>query len=343
MRVAFNLDYNPKICEGGNYRWCSNLKQFLQREGHEVVVRRQGQDGDCGLFIYPERWVAHLCQAKYVLQFQWGADSNFKDDAAFKTGKSVISCPYRVHQDTLEGVQLKWEQETGHKSYSALVPWAYPDWFIKEYMPDYILDDPFDRKIITWLSKGWYQPSYESTPAGRARYTNAVNTMKALVKLNQTRDFKLIMFGSSTWGDNQLARIPAHLGMAELVAKLKDVEYRSGNWFDVMKLAPHVKINLHPAGLPSSLSEMNLARALPMVYVDNVDIRNSISEDIGLLGKMVDATEDSIYTALEIFWTERAAYNRAIDFHQEWFKEHRTEGLRKCWARAIEVLEEVQG
>ncbi|KKN22542.1 hypothetical protein LCGC14_0914070 [marine sediment metagenome] len=343
MKIAFDKDYQPDACEGGNYRWCSNLSQFLRREGHEIVHRNPGQDGDCDLFIFPERWKSHECQAKNVLQFQWGADSNFKNDIAFQEGKSVISCSYRIHQNTLETVQLQWEQETGHKSYSALLPWAYPDWFIDEYMPDHTLDDPFNRNIITWISKGWYEPHYPSLPSGRARIDNGVNTLKALVKLNQTVDFKLIMFGSQTWGNNQFERIPAEYRMKELAAQLKDVEYRTGNWFDVMKIAPHSKLNLHVAGLPSSLSEMNLARALPAVYTDNVDIRSTVPQDISLLGEMQYATEDSIYDALYTFWTDSGTYHCALDYHQEWFKEHRTDGLRKCWGHALEVLRDVQG
>lgn len=344
MKIAFDRNYNLNASEGGNYRWSANLSYFLREEGHEIVVSRPGLDTGCDLFIFPERQSAHLCKSKYHLNFMWGADSNFKEDKDFKSNKSVITCPYRVHQEHLKLLQVRWEEETGHKSYDAFVPWAYPDSFIGNIMPEH-KDDPFGRKTISWISKGWFEKRYIGTPFGEARIENGLRTLRALARLSKEVDFKLVMFGSPTWGGNQLDQIHStHPGFrAKEMASGINIEFKTGNWHDVMRFIPEVKLNLHVAGLPSSMCEANLAGALPMVYKNNVDIMSQIPDEIGLLPDMEDASEDLIFEALRTFWTDEDAYNRAKNWHQEWFKEHRTEGLRKCWRETLRVLEEVQG
>lgn len=315
---------------------------FLEKEGHDVQYYHEnvGCDESFDLAIDCPSEPTRSCtgdrpriRAKQHIHSSFGigpaTHPEITCSPCYKSGNYILGVPHR--QPYTLGLGLMSQGET--KAQILFLPLPYPD----ELMPQG-LEKGFNRTEIWWGNKGNFDPVIgPDHHAYEPFMVNGVETLKALIKLNQKVDFK-ITFLLTNRTRQAAARWP-DLGINELISQFKNVEQRETMpWTQLVQAIGKCKLNTHPGGLTSSIHETIFTHGVPVTPKDNAHMFLR-SPGIDLIRERQGITADEIYDTYERLWFDEKFYTQVYDIYQESFEDHRSANVKKYWKRALEMLE----
>lgn len=313
----------------------------LQREGHDVHFFHEniGCDESFDLAIEcPSEPDRSCCsspvrtRAKRHIHSSYGIGSITHpvvlNSECYQSGKYILSVPHR--QPYLDGLG---QMAQGNKAQVIFLPLPYPD----ELMPSG-LEKGFNRTEIWWGNKGNFDAViHPQHHAYQPFVVNGINTLKALIRLNQKVDFK-ITFLLTQRTQEATSRWP-EWGVEELIAQLKNVErLETLPWTELVRRIGKCKLNTHPGGLTSSVHETIFTHGVPVTPKDSAHMFLR-SPGVALIRDRADATVDEIYNTYERLWFDEKFYTQVYEAYQESFLDHRSENVKKYWNRALEMLD----
>ena len=322
---------------GLEQRFAAMWGYFLQKEGHDVHFfhERFGCDTsfDLALDCPPEPTRAEAIKAKVVVHNSFGTGAAVHPEVTncdkYQRGDYVLSVPHR--EPYINGLGLMSQKKT--KAQIVWMPLPYPD----ELMPSN-LEKGFDRKEIWWGNKGNFDPVVDpSHQAYKPFVVNGINTLKALVKLNQKVDFKItFMLTPLTLSFSR--KWPGE-GVEELIGQLKNAERLNIiPWSELVTRISKCKLNTHPGGLTSSIHETLFTQGVPVTPKGSAHMFMR-SPGIEFIGDRSEATVDEIYDTYDRLWFDEKYYNQVYDMYQDSFSDHRTDNVRKQWLKMLDILE----
>ena len=315
---------------------------FLEKEGHDVHYYHEnvGCDESFDLAIDCPSEPTRSCtgdrpriRAKQHIHSSYGigpaTHPEITCSPCYKNGNYILGVPHR--QPYTLGLGLMAQGKT--KAQILFLPLPYPD----ELMPQG-LEKGFNRTEIWWGNKGNFDPVIgPDHPAYEPFMVNGVETLKALIKLNQKVDFK-ITFLLSRRTKEAAARWP-DLGINELISQLKNVEQRETMpWTQLVQAIGKCKLNTHPGGLTSSIHETIFTHGVPVTPRENAHMFLR-SPGVDLIRERQGVTADEIYDTYERLWFDEKFYTQVYEVYQESFEDHRSANVKKYWNRALEILE----
>jgi len=320
---------------GLELRYTVNYAHFLRSEGHEVHFFDDalGCDSSFDFAIDAPNHNCHAVKAKYHTHncFSPGTinaskNPKIRDHSCYQSGQMIISDPYRYGYDNA----MKGEVEHNFK-HILFLPLAYPD----DLIPPNLVPG-FDRNTIFWGNKGNFNPNFG--PEIKMHYiTNGIETLKALVKLNKKADFKMV-FALDEY--IRTTRKEWRGEIEDLIGQLKDVaRLDQVTWTQYVNIMAKTKINTHVGGLTSGINECILTQSVPATPEKFIFFQD-VAKELKILPSPNVATADEIYDAYEHLWLDETYYLKVRDSFQEAFVDHRTEGLRTHWKKAMEVLQD---
>lgn len=321
MRIAFQYfgDSSGKINEfvGGEARLSSNIYNILQSAGHDVAYVQGDQDEGFDLYLDAPWEICDRLKSKRHVHFSFAYyDAERCQDMlrqpCARNGCCFVGHPYKIDQ-----IKSLRAEMAGNPYHFLFMPMPFDDCF----RPANTVS-PFQRTEIAWATKFWSDPVFDDPNHVQHYYVqNAVNTLQALVRLNQRTDFKMnFIMSESIEQANPRHNIPG------LVSQLRDVS-RLGRlpWTDLIQIMGKSKLNLPIGGLQASVLESIFGEALPILYSDTRYC--ATSKEICLLPAVKEATAQEIYEALEAFWFDECLFWYAWEYYQDLFKDHTREGF----------------
>jgi len=313
---------------GLEVRFAVNWAQFLAGEGHEVYFfdpHGVGVDErfDLAIDCMMERCDNVKARKHIHTSFSTtslGADVVQSSDC-YQAGDFIYGSPYRV--DYLKSLTMA--SSGGYKHIPAFMPIPYLD----SWLPP--MESGFNRTEISWTNKGNFNPEFGVDCNPHFVY-NGINTLKALVKLNQKADFKVTFVLDSLI---RSARKDHSWQIEELIGQLKNVDrLEILPWTEVVKLLSRCKLNTHAGGLTSSVNEAIFTHSVPVTPTNFVHM-----DTVGLIPHAKEATAEEIYDIYERLWFDEGFYVQVYDAFQDHFRDHRTAGVRKAWNSLVQQLE----
>lgn len=313
---------------GLEHRFAVNWAYFLQREGHEVHFfdPQRGVDNSFDLAIDCLVERCDNIHAKRHIHSGFNPIAltmpGIQDNPCYQADQYLYANPYRV--DYLKSLGMRSSQ--GYKHTPLFMPLPYPD----SLLPANMLPG-FQRNEISWTNKGNFDPEFG--PDSNFHFVlNGIETLKALVKLNQKADFKVTFLLDYLIRET---RVEWRGEVESLIAQLKNVE-RLGRapWTQLVQLLGRCKLNTHAGGLTSSINEAIFTYGLPVTPVNFIHLAT-----VDLLPDPKEATADKIYDVYERLWLDPKFYWQTHEAFQDHFRDHRTAGVRKAWANLCQQLE----
>lgn len=313
----------------------------LEREGHDVHYYHEsvGCDDTFDLAMEcPSEPTRSCCdsppriRAKRHIHSSYGAHNMYHPEITisqcYQEGKYILSVPHRQPYTEALGYMAQ-----GSKAQAIFLPLPYPD----ELMPQG-LQKGFDRTEIWWGNKGNFDAViHPQHPAYQPFVQNGINTLKALVKLNQKVDFK-ITFLLTERTKEATSRWP-EWGVEELIGQLKQVERLNIiPWTELVQRIGKCKLNTHPGGLTSSVHETIFTHGVPVTPKGSAHMFLR-SPGVDLIRDRSDATVEEIYDTYERLWFDEKFYNQVYEVYQDSFTDHRSDSVKRWWKRALEILE----
>lgn len=330
MRIAVRT-YGPRGNQvngfgGGEQRWSANLAHFLATEGHQVIRCNEGQDEGCDVFFDASWERCHLSKAKVHIHFSFsGANEGALKFQCPQSGQCNFANPY--YETHLAAVE--WAKKVPVIN-PVFVPQPYPD----TLLPAHASIHGFDRNEIFWGTKDMFHPNFCKPeclrPDGREHVfvQNGLDTLRALLRFQKKVDFGITF----ALLHHLIGESPERLGIKELLGQFRNAQFHQVmQWTEIIDTLSRCKFNVPVGGLWGSAPESIFARALPLLYP-----KNQFYFDMNVLPNVNEVTEDEIYDTLDRLWFDREAYTEPYDILQEMFKEHRSDGLRKNIAIALE-------
>lgn len=324
MRIAvWNKGEDVDLPSRGEERWNLNWVNFLKQEGHDVIHATPPLRYKSDLFLDAPDDCAYLANKKHVHLKFGPCLEEIKEFACYKNGQTLLATPYRKGY---EAGQKHWGND--HRVQMLLLPMCYPD----SYLPKK-LQPGFSRKEITWACKEPFVEAYATNPGMRHVCDNAIYSLRALEKLSASADFKFNLLLAHQLRDGFA---PYREEAERIVRKLTDKE-EHGNlpWTQIVEKMSKSKLALCPGGIPGSVLECIFAKGLP---IQQEGAFLEPPREITLLPVAGETKEEDWYPALEKFWFDRAHYRKAWEWYQDCFIDHRTDGLRKAWKEAMEII-----
>lgn len=334
MRIAIRKYFTPAENTidgfgGGEQRWSANLAHFLSREGHDVIRCAEGEDAGCDLFLDASWERCQFGKARAHIHFSFsGANAGALQfpESCINTGTCNFACPYlETHQET-----IRWTEFQPNVN-PIFLPQPYPD----DLLPAHSSIHGFERNGIFWGTKDMFHPNFCKPecirPDGREQVfvQNGLDTLRALLRLQRRVNFDMTFILA-----HHLQQSPERLGVRELLQQFRNVKFGTiVAWTTIIDVLSSCKLSVPVGGLWGSTPESMFAKSLPMLYPNN-----QFYAGMQILPLVLDATEDSIYDTLERLWFDRDAYTASYNALQEKFKDHRTEGLRKNFAVALQKV-----
>ena len=325
---------------------------FLTRRGHDVHYyhERVGCDDSFDLAIdcpcepdrscggtSPEIQALHhnvpLIKAEKHIHSSYGigpiTHPEVTSSRCYQEGKYVLGVPHR--EQYTAGLSTISQGRT--KAQVLFLPLPYPD----ELMPQG-LEKGFNRNGIWWGNKGNFDPVVgPDHHAYEAFMVNGIETLKALIKLNQKVNFD-ITFLLTARTKAAAAAWPA-LQIEELISQLKSVRrLETIPWSQLVQEIGKCKLNTHPAGLTSSIHETIFTHGVPVTPRGSAHMFLK-SPGVDLIKDRQGVTADEIYDVYERLWFDEKFYTQVYEIYQESFEDHRSANVEKYWKRALDFLE----
>ena len=319
---------------GVDLRNTVHYAHFLRSEGHDVRFfnEAQGIDGVDVVLDAPRENCANICATNHIHSFFFPFSRysleipSVMSNPCYHRGQFMLSSPYR------HGYNMAKSQLSDFKyKHLLFLPLPYPD----DLCPAN-LSPGFQRDTIFWGNKGNFAPEFGQ----ENRYdliTNGLNTLKALVRLNNRSDFRVVFVLDSLI---RSTRREWRSEVESLISQLKNVErLEQVTWSEYVEIMSRTKINTHIGGLTSGINECLFTQSVPAVPEKFIFFQD-VAEELKILPPAEVATADEIYEAYERLWFDERYYLHIHDAFQDVFVDHRTEGLRKYWQKAMEELED---
>ena len=314
---------------GGEARWSTNVYDVLTREGYDVSYIPIEHDAS-GFDLYLDApWdVCDRLKCKRHVHFSFAPFSSQRREGlanqpCVRAGRSIVSCPYGT------GYRQSLLAATENDPFQVVfVPMPFHD----IYKPT-SLGKPFDRTGVVWATKFWSDPVFDNPEHPHHFYVeNAINTLRALVKLGEKVPFTLnFIMSEAIQQANPRHDVPGLIGRLPEVRKLGRM-----SWTELIKVMGTSKFNLPIGGLQASVLESIFGGSLPLLYSDTHYA--NLSKDVGLLPPVRVATSQEIFEAMETFWRDEKVYTRAWDFYQELFKDHIREGFLRNFKETLSSI-----
>ncbi len=314
---------------GLEVRFAVNWAQFLAEEGHEVYFfdpHGRGVDTSFDLAIDCMMERCDNVKARKHIHTSFSTTSLgaevVQNSECYQAGNFIYGSPYRV--DYLKSLSMSASE--GFKHIPAFLPIPYLDSLLPHDM-----QRGFDRTGISWVNKGNFNSEF-GPDCNYHFVTNGIQTLQALVKLNQKADFKI------TFALDSLIRSTRQEWRGEieaLIGQLRQVErVEILPWTKLIALLTTCKLNTHAGGLTSSVNEALYAGTVPVTPANFIHLGT-----VAVIPHATETTTKGIYDAYERLWFDEKYYNQINDAFQDHFRDHRTAGVRRAWKNLCQQLD----
>lgn len=316
---------------GLELRYVVHWAHFLRSEGHEVHFFHENAGCDSSFDVAldaPRHACSHMRSKGHVHNWFLPFENTEIDlteahnNPCYTERRFVLSLPYRYGYNSA----LK---SPHREKYASVVflPLPYPD----DLIPQGLVPG-FQRKVIFWGNKGNFNPEFG--PERNPHYIeNGLNTLRALVKLNQRAEFTAVFALDSLIRSTR----PEWRGEVEsLIGQLKDVQRLDRvSWSQYRDIMGQTKINTHVGDLTSGINECLLVKAVPAASEGFIFFQDVV-KDLKLMPAATVVTAEQIYDTYERLWFDKQHYARVSDTFQAAFEDHRTPALRRWWGEFLD-------
>lgn len=320
---------------GLELRYTVHLAHFLRNEGHTVSFF--DYEAGCGpeidlAFDAPRERCDHIL-SKIHVHTRFSPYDSIKYDITeahcnpcYISGRFILSLPYKYGYDAV--LAAPYRDKYAHVVF---LPIPYTD----DMLPPGLVPG-FDRKIIFWGNKGNFNSEFG--PERCMHYVdNGLNTLRALVKLNQRADFTVVFALDSLI---RTTRPEWREEVEALIVQLRDVQRLDHlPWSQYVRIMGQTKINTHVGDLTSGINECLLVSSVPAASEGFIFFQN-VCRELKLMPPAEIATVDEIYAAYERLWFDREHYENVSRAFQAAFEDHRTQAVRKHWNNFLQIIQE---
>lgn len=303
---------------GLEVRFAVNWAHWLREQGHQVDFFHQSVGCDdtydvCFDAPVSEAYPCSKWRAKTHVHSYFSPDvSGLKFLECYQKGHAIISHPTEFSYNA--GLTMCPDFKR------VFTPIPYSD-----NLKPASTQDSFNRTEIMWCNKGNFHQQYGED---HHYYKHGLNTLKALVRLNQRVEFKITFILGSL--------IVHRPEVVELIKKLKQVEVlNTVPWTNLVERMARCKINTHAGGLTSAIFESIFCETLPLVPND-FGFFGEEAREVNFTPSAQIVTEDEIYDSMERLWLDGNYYNEKNAIFTRAFEPHRHP--KAHWKKFLEEI-----